>query len=176
MVLKIFQKMEKWQKIQFCHFWIFCHFFIFWKNFKTNIYNTFFAYIIIFPKRFCPIETKNSTFHSHKKAQFSRTIVQTLHIKGGQDPPPSITKSQAFQAYFHYFTSKKWPKSPSLVTSSFHQSPGKNFQININEIQNPSLKNERFVLYYVQAGQKKGATWKKCINVCRDYKFMFAQR
>ena len=83
MVLKFVQKTEKWQKIQFCHFWIFCHFSVFWKNFKTNIYNTFFTYIIIFPKIFCAIETKNSTFQSHKKAQFSRTIVQTMHIKLG---------------------------------------------------------------------------------------------
>ena len=63
--------------------WIFCHFSVSWKNFKINIYNTFFAYIIIFPKRFCPKETKNSTFQIHKRAQFSRTIVQTLHIKLG---------------------------------------------------------------------------------------------
>ena len=83
MVLKFFQKTKKWQKIQKWQNWIFCHFSVFWKNFKTNIYNTFFAYIIIFHKRFYPKESKNSTFQIHKKDQFSRTIVQTLHIKEG---------------------------------------------------------------------------------------------
>ena len=34
---------------------------------------------IIFPKRFCPIESKNSTFQSHKNTHFSWIIAQILH-------------------------------------------------------------------------------------------------
>ena len=34
---------------------------------------------IVFPKRFCPIETKNSTFQSYKNTHFSWLIAQILY-------------------------------------------------------------------------------------------------
>ena len=47
---------QKWEN------WMFAIFLFFEKNFKPNIYNTFFLYFKIFPSRFCPIETKNCNF------------------------------------------------------------------------------------------------------------------
>ena len=52
------------------------HFFSEVKNvsFKWSVLD-----FIVFPKRFCPIETKNSTFQSYKNTHFSWLIAQILY-------------------------------------------------------------------------------------------------
>ena len=53
--------------------------FHFFSEVKKGSLKWSFQDFIIFPKRFCPIESKNSTFQSHKNTHFSWIIAQILH-------------------------------------------------------------------------------------------------
>ena len=54
--------------------------FHFFSEVKVGSLKWSFLDFIIFPKRLCPIEMKNSTFQSHKNTHFSWIIAQILHI------------------------------------------------------------------------------------------------